>query len=152
MWQCIVIVNFWLNYSLSHQYWRCLPPESWNSKIRSWVIFFNSHSGWWSPNWVHSVRRPLNGLLYLPRVPKYSEKTCPGATLSTTNPTWDPGLNPGRRGWKPATNRLSYGAATVMSSVERGKKNDCSGEDQQQFTRPTDWRCRDFTKTYYFLS
>jgi hypothetical protein len=44
--------------------------------------------------------------------PKYSEKTCPSATLSTTNPTWpDPGLNPGRRGGKPATNRLSYGAA-----------------------------------------
>jgi hypothetical protein len=34
------------------------------------------------------------------------------ATLSTTNPTWpDPGLNPGRRGRKSATNRLSYGAA-----------------------------------------
>jgi hypothetical protein len=28
------------------------------------------------------------------------------------NPTWpDPGLNPGRRGGKPATNRLSYGVA-----------------------------------------
>jgi hypothetical protein len=28
------------------------------------------------------------------------------------NPTWpDPGLNPGLRGGKPATNRLSYGAA-----------------------------------------
>jgi hypothetical protein len=28
------------------------------------------------------------------------------------NPTWlDPGLNSGRRGGKPATNRLSYGAA-----------------------------------------
>jgi hypothetical protein len=42
--------------------------------------------------------------------PKYSEKTC--ATLSTTNPTLpDPGSDPGRRGGKPATNRLSYGAA-----------------------------------------
>jgi hypothetical protein len=42
--------------------------------------------------------------------PKYSQKTCPTATLSTTNPTWpDPGSNPGRRGGKPATNRLSYG-------------------------------------------
>jgi hypothetical protein len=30
------------------------------------------------------------------------------------NPTWPyPGLNPGRRGGKPATNRLSYGAALV---------------------------------------
>jgi hypothetical protein len=46
--------------------------------------------------------------------------------LSTTNPTWpDPGLNPGRRGGKPATNRFSYGAAhigisdqsTVMSTL-----------------------------------
>jgi hypothetical protein len=28
------------------------------------------------------------------------------------NPTWpEPGLNPGRRGVKPATNRLNYGAA-----------------------------------------
>jgi hypothetical protein len=28
------------------------------------------------------------------------------------NPTWpDPGVNPDRRGGKPATNRLSYGAA-----------------------------------------
>jgi hypothetical protein len=42
------------------------------------------------------------------------EKTCPSATSSTTNPTSiDPGLNPGRRGGKPATNRLSYGAAQI---------------------------------------
>jgi hypothetical protein len=46
--------------------------------------------------------------------PKYSEKTCPSATLSTTNPTWlDPVLNPGLRGGKPGTNRLSYGAALI---------------------------------------
>jgi hypothetical protein len=32
----------------------------------------------------------------------------------TQNPTWpDPGFNPGRRGEKPATNRLSYGAAKL---------------------------------------
>jgi hypothetical protein len=43
---------------------------------------------------------------------KYSEETCPRSTLSTTNPTClDQGLNPGRLGGKPATNRLSYGAA-----------------------------------------
>jgi hypothetical protein len=46
--------------------------------------------------------------------PKYSETTCPSATLSTTNPTWpDPCANPGRRGGKRATNRLSYGAALI---------------------------------------
>jgi hypothetical protein len=32
------------------------------------------------------------------------------------NPTWpDPGLNPGRRGGKPATNRLSYDAASTYN-------------------------------------
>ena len=39
-------------------------------------------------------------------------KTCPSATLSTTNPTWnDPGSNPALRGEMPATNRLSHGTA-----------------------------------------
>jgi hypothetical protein len=53
---------------------------------------------WWNEDWQGK--------------PKYSGKTCPSATFSTTNPTWpDPGLNPGSRGGKPATNRLSYGAA-----------------------------------------
>jgi hypothetical protein len=33
--------------------------------------------------------------------------------LSTTNPTCCPDANPGRRGGKPATNRLSYGTAYV---------------------------------------
>jgi hypothetical protein len=50
--------------------------------------------------------------------PKYSEKTCSSATLSTTNPTWpEPGSNPGRCGGKVATNRLSYGAASVGEPV-----------------------------------
>jgi hypothetical protein len=100
------------------------------SNVRYVINFFNSHSGGWSPNWVHSAHWPFTGLLYLPgwlwgwRIwcnkdcqgkPKYSEKTCPSATLSTTNPTWvDPGANPGRRGGKPATKRLSYGAAFDM--------------------------------------
>jgi hypothetical protein len=47
--------------------------------------------------------------------PKYSEKTCRSATLSTTNSTSpDPGSNPGRRGGKPATNVLSYGSAQTF--------------------------------------
>jgi hypothetical protein len=32
------------------------------------LINFKLHSGGWSPNWVHSARRPLTGLMYLPRV------------------------------------------------------------------------------------
>jgi hypothetical protein len=42
------------------------------------------------------------------------EKTCPSATLSTTNPTWtDPGSNPGLRCGRPAANRLSHGTAEI---------------------------------------
>jgi hypothetical protein len=79
-------------------------------------------------DWVHLVLWPLPGVLYQPRMtddergaqwnenwqgkPKFSEKTCPSATLSATNPIWpDLGSNLGRRGGKPATNRLSYGTA-----------------------------------------
>jgi hypothetical protein len=51
--------------------------------------------------------------------PKYSEKTCPSATLSTKNPTWpDLVSNPGSRGGKPATNRLSYGTASRRSLIQ----------------------------------
>jgi hypothetical protein len=35
----------------------------------------------------------------------------PSAALSTTNPTYCPDVNPGRRRWKSASNRLSYGTA-----------------------------------------
>jgi hypothetical protein len=37
--------------------------------------------------------------------------TCPSAALPTTNPTCCPDVNPGRRGGKPASNRLRYGTA-----------------------------------------
>jgi hypothetical protein len=46
--------------------------------------------------------------------PKYSEKTCPSATLFTTNPTWpDLGWNPSRRDGKLATYRLNYDTASI---------------------------------------
>jgi hypothetical protein len=45
-------------------------------------------------------------------------ETCPSATLSTISTWLDPGLNQGRRGGKPATNHLSYGAA--WTAVLRG--------------------------------
>jgi hypothetical protein len=45
-------------------------------------------------------------------------KTCPSATLSTTNPTWtDLGANPGLRGEKMATDRLSYGTASCACKL-----------------------------------
>jgi hypothetical protein len=51
---------------------------------------------------------------------RYSEKTCPSATLSTINPSWfDPGSNPGRRGGEPATNRLSYGTAKKFDKEKK---------------------------------
>jgi hypothetical protein len=62
-------------------------------------------SCWWNEDWQGK--------------PKYSEETCPSATLSTTDPTWpDPWLNPGRHDGKPATNCLSYGAANLISWQE----------------------------------
>jgi hypothetical protein len=92
--------------------------------------------GGWSPDWVHwhvghwMAYCTCPGWLWLWRIwwnedwqgkSKYSEKTCPIATLATTNLTWpDPGLNPGRRGGKPATNRLSYGAAmTIILTMQK---------------------------------
>jgi hypothetical protein len=52
--------------------------------------------------------------------PKYSGgKTCPSATLTTTNPTWtDPGSNLGLCGGRPATNRLSHGTTMCVLFVE----------------------------------
>jgi hypothetical protein len=47
----------------------------------------------------------------------------PSATLSTTNPTWiDPGSNPGLRGERPATNRLSHGTASHVLIFNENNK------------------------------
>jgi hypothetical protein len=73
-----------------------------------WPIVTAPDDKWW---WMWSSRWSDNWQ----GKPKYSEKTCPSATLSTTNPTWpELGSNPGRRGGKPATNRLSYGTALAL--------------------------------------
>jgi hypothetical protein len=59
---------------------------------------------WWNEDWQ--------------RKPKYSKKTCPSATLSTTNHTWrDLGSDQGSRGGKPANNCLSYGAAITVINI-----------------------------------
>jgi hypothetical protein len=54
---------------------------------------------WWNGDWQWK--------------PKFSEKNCPSATFVHHKIPHDQTrfLNPGRRGGKPATNRLSYGAA-----------------------------------------
>jgi hypothetical protein len=86
------------------------PPHSKNKIFKK---LLHSHSGGLIPNWLHSVRRSFlayctwPGRLWEWRIwwnedlqgkPKYSEKTCPSAILSNTNPTCpDPGSNPGRR-------------------------------------------------------
>jgi hypothetical protein len=71
--------------------WPIVPAPAW------WWL--------WSSRWNEDWQGTL----------KYSEKTCPSATLSTTNPTWpDLGSNPGRSGEKPATNHLSYGTAHLF--------------------------------------
>jgi hypothetical protein len=49
-------------------------------------------------------------------------KTCPSATLSTTNPTWiDSGANQGLRGERPATNDLSQGMAQYSVLLQTGR-------------------------------
>jgi hypothetical protein len=74
------------------------------------------------------------GLLYQPRmIVEYGavrgmrigkENTYPSVTFSTTNSTRHClGLNPGLRGWKPVTNRLSYGIAYPTNSSEHGSYN-----------------------------
>jgi hypothetical protein len=73
-------------------YWPIVPtPDD-----RWWCLWRN----WWNEDWQGK--------------PKCSEKTCPSATLSTTNPTL---LDPGCHGGQPATNRLSYGAALAKSNL-----------------------------------
>jgi hypothetical protein len=53
-------------------------------------------------------------------------KTCPSATLSTTNPTWtDPGSNPALSGGRPAANRLSHGTAFYRPLL-RGMQLTCT--------------------------
>jgi hypothetical protein len=96
----LLLILRW-DYGYCGHYWPIVPaPDN-----RWWWLWRT----WWNEDW-HGK-------------PKYTEKTWPSATLSTTNPTWlGPGLNPGRRGGKPATNRLSYGAA--HASVEPAKWTD----------------------------
>jgi hypothetical protein len=75
--------------------WPIVPPPH----DRWWWMW----SSWWNENWQGKQ--------------KYSKKTCPNATLSTTNCSWlDEGSNPRGRGGKPPTNRPSNGKALSTGS------------------------------------
>jgi hypothetical protein len=55
--------------------------------------------------------------------------------LSTINPTWTAlGANPGLRGEKPATNRLSYGTATEFALTHQSPSSNAEGENVLNFT------------------
>jgi hypothetical protein len=128
----------WARRTNSAWFWATLlrvrHEEHWEHRMRLAThvkdhIFFILLAGW---DLRHQVLRPLLAYCTAPNdrwvwlwrtwwnedwqeKPKYSEKTCPSTTLSTTNPTWpDLCANTGRRGVKPATNRLSYGAAFTL--------------------------------------
>jgi hypothetical protein len=50
-------------------------------------------------------------------------KTCPSATLSTTNPIWIvQGANPGLRDERPATSDLSHDTATKNVTNMKGRR------------------------------
>jgi hypothetical protein len=88
--------------------------------IHASFSFFNWNSGGWSQIW--STRHCATSRPVVPAPgdyecndfqgkPKYSEITCPSAALSTRDPTCCPDANPGHRGGKSATDRLTYGTA-----------------------------------------
>jgi hypothetical protein len=71
-----------------------------------------------SPRWCMTVCH--GGMILSGGNRRTRRKNYPSATLSTTNPTWtDLGANPGLRGERPVTSRLSHGTASLLC------KNDC---------------------------
>jgi hypothetical protein len=70
------------------------------------------------PTWYQFGERRWNSIL-TGENRRTRRKTCPSATLSTTNPTWiDPGANSGLRGERPATNDLRHGTALSYTLVD----------------------------------
>jgi hypothetical protein len=94
-------------YIITYYYWWGETESTWYCG-HYWPVIPDTDDRWWW-SWSNWWNEDWRGKL------KYSEKTCPRTTLSTTNPTWpEPGSNRGRRCGKSATNRLSYGAAIYL--------------------------------------
>jgi hypothetical protein len=88
-------------------------------------------------NWLHSALRPPISLFCQPRMITIMEKlvewlagetevlreNLPQCWVSTTNPTFCPDANPGRRSEKPATNRLSYDTAYLSHNSSFNHRN-----------------------------
>jgi len=67
-----------------------------------------------SPRWYMSMESH-GGIILTGENRRTRRKTCPSATLSTTNPTWtDTGTNSGLSCERPATNRLSHNTAPTF--------------------------------------
>jgi hypothetical protein len=140
-WRCVFFLLLflvgwdWVSWYCGH-YWPIVPaPDD-----RWWWLWRN----WWDEEWQGK--------------PKYSEKTCPSAILSTTNPTWlDPGLNPGRRSgsqrltaWAMARPHylLTYGAESLLRSCQLCSHSGTS----QHFEEPECSPCSQEPSTGPFLS
>jgi hypothetical protein len=74
----------------------------------NWPIVLAPDDRWWRM-WSSLWNENWQGK------PKYSEKTCPSASLSTTNPTWlDLVSKPSHHNEKSATKRLKCGTAFIL--------------------------------------
>jgi hypothetical protein len=97
--QLFLLLVGW-NFRYCDHYWPIVPAQD-DRWLWRWLWLWRN---WWNEDWQGKL--------------KYSEKIWPSATMSTINPTrLGPVLNPGRRGGKPATNRLSYGAALISHNL-----------------------------------
>jgi hypothetical protein len=127
-----LLLPYWVQHKLCELYYDVLELTldlflcpfnhcSWEGGVRLnplgmsvtiWPIVTSPDEGWWWmwSSWSNDWQQK----------PKYSDKTCPSATFSATNPTWsDLGSNLGSHCGKPATNHLSCGTALIFVSTVR---------------------------------
>jgi hypothetical protein len=102
---------FYIEEPRSSCYWRTAVLKAYCATLwgRRWR--------WWGFFYFSNLMEHRGNEIYRGK-PTTRRRTCPSATLSTTNRTWtDPRSNPGPRGERPATNRLSHGTATLVLNL-----------------------------------